>query len=130
MQTILFILILSLSNSVFANGAINTVTKPGRYRIFDFMPAEVAKNKAEEMAREDYKLGNYRHLVFGLRMEDKSYGGYLEQRYSIKDTRVAGCIVTGSIEEATNSYNSTMRQLLTEKYGRDVFKEAEETNEQ
>jgi len=126
MQNILLILILSLSHSVFANEAINAITKPGYYGIFDFMPVEIAKSKAKEMAREDYRKGGYRYLVYGLRRENKNYRGYLEQHYGIKNTRVAGCIVTESVQEATDSYNSTMRQLLIEKYGRDIFKEAEE----
>jgi len=49
-----------LSHSVFADEDINTITKPGRYGVFDFIPVEVAKRKAEEMAREDYKLEDYR----------------------------------------------------------------------
>jgi hypothetical protein len=64
-----------------------------------------------------------------LRREGKSYGGYLEQHYGIEDARVAYCIVTKSVQEAGETYNSTMRQLLTEKYGRDVFKEAAEMRE-
>lgn len=125
-KNILIIFVLSVPGILFASETINTLVKPGRYRIFDFMPIEVAKNKAEALAREDYQLGNYRYLVYGLRREDKSYGGYLEDRYGIEDRRVAYCIVNESVLEAAESYNSTMRQLLTEKYGRDVFKEAEE----
>lgn len=106
MQNILLILVLSLSHSVFANEDINIITKPDRYKVFDFMPVEIAISKAEALAREDYKLGNYRYLVFGLRREDNSYGGYLEKRYGVRDIRVAGCIVTESVEEATNTYNS------------------------
>jgi hypothetical protein len=126
MRNILLILVLSLSNIVFADKPINTLTKPGRYRIFDFMSVEVARNKAESLAIEDYQLGDYRYLVYGLRTENKSYGGYLEEHYGIEDRRVAYCIVTKPVQEAAKTYNSTMRQLLTEKYGWDVFKEAEE----
>ena len=126
MRNILLVLALSLSHIVFADGSINTLTKPGRYKIFDFMPVEVAKNKAEALAREDYQMGDYRYLVYGLRRETKSYGGYLEDRYGIEDRRVAYCVVNESVLQAADSYNKTMRQLLTEKYGRDVFREAEE----
>ena len=126
MRNIPLVLALSLSHIVFADGSINTLTKPGRYEIFDFMPVEVAKNKAEALAREDYQMGDYRYLVYGLRRENKSYGGYLEDRYGIEDRRVAYCIVNESVLQAADSYNKTMRQLLTEKYGRDVFREAEE----
>ena len=128
MKNILLIFVLSLSQSVFANETLIDIMKPGRYEIFNYMSTEDAKSKAEKMAKEDYESGNYRYLVYGLRMEEKSYGGYLEENYAIKDTPVAGCVVTGSVEEATDSYNSTMRQLLAEKYGWDVFKEAEEMN--
>jgi hypothetical protein len=128
-RNMLIILALTLSHVVFASETINTLVKPGRYEIFDFLPVEVARRKAEAMAREDYRQGDYRYLVWGLRRENKSYGGYLEQYYGIEDARVAYCIVTTSEQEAGETYNSTMRQLLTEKYGRDVFKEAEEMSE-
>ena len=126
MLKILLVLLLSLSHGVFANETLIDIMKPGRYQVFNYMSVEDAKNRADKMAKEDYESGNYRYLVYGLRMDEKSFGGYLEERYGIKDTRAAGCIVTGSVEEATDSYNSTMKQLLTEKYGRDIYKEAEE----
>lgn len=129
MISILIILALSLSQTVSASETINTLIKPGRYDGFDLLPVKVAIKKAEVMAREDYGQGHYRHLVWGLRREGKSYGGYLEQRYGIEDTRVASCIVTNSVQKAAETYNSIMRQLLVEKYGRDVFKEAEEMSE-
>ena len=128
MRNILCILALSLSHVVFADETINMLTKPGRYEIFNFMSVEVAKNKAEALAREDYRLGDYRYLIYGLRKEDRSFGGYLEDRYRVEDRRVAYCVVSDSIIQAANTYNNIMRQLLTEKYGRDVFKEAEEMN--
>ena len=130
MRYILFILMLSLMYVSSADDTINTATESDRYGIFDFMSVEIAESKAEEMAREGYRLGDYRYLVYGLRREDKSYGGYLEQHYGIKDTHVTDCIVTDSVKEATNIYNSTIKQLLTDKYGKDVFKETEEMSEQ
>lgn len=130
MRRILFILMLSLPYISYADEVINTITESDRYRIFGFMPVKIAKSKVEDMAREGYRLGDYRYLVYGLRREDKSYGGYLEQHYGIKDTHVTDCIVTDSVKEATNIYNSTIKQLLTDKYGKDVFKETEEMSEQ
>ena len=129
MKRILLILALPLSNTVFANETLIDIMKPGRYEIFNYISAEEAKSKAKNMAEEDFESGDYRYLVYGLRTEEGSFGGYLEKHYGIKDTPAAGCIVTGSVEEATDTYNSTMRQLLTEKYGRDIFKEAEEMKE-
>jgi hypothetical protein len=125
MRNILFVLVLSLSHIVFADGSINIQTKPGRYEVFNFIPVEAAKNRAEVLAKEDYKLKNYRYLIYGLREEDRSYGGYLEDRYGIEDRRVAYCVVSDSIIQAANTYNQTMRELLAGKYGRDIFKEAE-----
>jgi hypothetical protein len=125
----LIILALTLSHVVFASETINTLVKPGRYEIFDLLPVEVARRKAEAMAKEDFRQGHHRYLVWGMRREGKSYGGYLEQHYGIEDARVAYDITTRSVQVARETYNSTMRQLLTEKYGRDVFKEAEEMSE-
>ena len=128
-KNIILIIILSLSSSVYSNEAISTTTKFDYYGSFDFMPVEVAKEKAEKMASEDQKKGDYRYLVYGLRGENNSHERYLEKHYGIKETLVAGCIVTESAEEATNTYNSTMKKFLTEKYRRDIFKETTENNE-
>ena len=67
MRNILLIIALSLSHVVCADETIDTLTKPGRYKIFDFMPVKIARNKATALAREDYKSGDYRYLIFGLR---------------------------------------------------------------
>jgi hypothetical protein len=127
---------LSVFLSVFFVTAIATVhadMKPqendqDRYAIFSDLSKEDASTKAREMAEADFARNVYRILVVGKRPATSPYDDYLKEKYGVVTTSIAGCVVTDGIIGAQEGYNSTMRPLLNRKFGRDIFKEAEETS--
>lgn len=91
--------------------------------LFEEMSEKEARVKAAEMAREDFRHGRYRRLVWGLRYVNR-YEKYLLDRYQIATLPLAGCVVDDIDKRVADSYNHIMSELLFAKYGRDVFLEA------
>jgi len=89
------------------------------------------QNKKEFMkgiadADRDFSNGVYQIEVYGLRAGVVSpREKYLEQNYQIKEVAVAGCCVNSQILSHVEGYNKRMKELLLQKYRKDVFLEAE-----
>ena len=116
-----------------AVGATHSDMKPqdneqDRYAIFSDLSKEDASMKAREMAEADFARNVYRILVVGKRPVTSPYDDYLKDKYGVLTTSIAGCVVSDGIIGAQEGYNSTMRPLLNRKFGRDIFKEAEEAS--
>jgi len=96
------------------------------YNILYPLAEDQAYEKGEALAAEDFENGNYRILVYGLRPTDATASEeYLSQTYDVEFFPIAGCIVSDGIVGGTKGYNTTMKALLREKYGKDIFREAE-----
>ena len=80
-------------------------------------------------AKKDYKAGKMQLEVYGLRKRTSPYETYLA-KHDIKLKPVAGCVINNQIREHANGYNSTMKQLVNQRMGRDIFKEAEKATQQ
>lgn len=114
-------------------GMIHAEAKPALnelegYSIFTDLSREDASKKAEEMATADFARNVYRIFVVGKPPATSAYDEYLKERYGILMTPIAGCIVSDGLEGAQEGYNSTMKPLLNRKFGRDIFKEAEQAS--
>ena len=96
--------------------------------MFDNLSKEDASKKAREMAEADFARNVYRIFVVGKRPATSAYDEYLKERYGVLMTPIAGCLVSDGIEGAQDGYNSTMKPLLNRKFGRDIFKEAEQAS--
>ena len=96
------------------------------YAIFNDLSKEDASKKAREMAENDFARNRYRIFVAGKRPVKSAYDDYLKEHYGVLVTPIAGCIVSDGIIGAEEGYNSTMKLLLSRKFGHDIFKEAEE----
>ncbi len=73
-----------------------------------------------DVAREDYVL-----LVFGLPVPWRGEGArILQQRYGIRMKAVAGCVVSSSLVNYVDAYDSYVVSAANKKFGRDVFKES------
>ena len=96
------------------------------YAIFNDLSKEAAGKKASEMARMDFAKNVYRIFVVGRRPLENAFDDYLKERYGVLVTPIAGCVVSDGIIGAEQGYNSTMKPLLNKKFGRDIFKEAEQ----
>src|SRR6266403_3887472 len=96
------------------------------YAIFNDLSKEDASKKAREMAENDFARNVYRIFVVGKRPVKSAYDDYLKEHYGVLVTPIAGCLVSDGIIGAEQSYNSTMKPLLSRKFGHDIFKEAEE----
>ncbi len=100
--------------------------KLDRYNVFYPLGENKAYKRGEAFAVEDFENGNYRVLVYGLRPSNTTLSEeYLRQNYGIEFYPIAGCIVSDGIIGGAKGYNAKMKSLLKEKYGKDVFKEAE-----
>jgi hypothetical protein len=112
-------LILLISCAAFA---AESGTQLNGYALFYDLKKEDAKEKAEVLAREDFKNGIYRILVYGKRPVPKfdAYGNYLA-KYGIECYPIAGCIVSDGILGAADGYNGVMKPLLVQKLGTDIF---------
>jgi len=96
------------------------------YAIFNDLSKEDASTKARKMAETDFARNVYRIFVVGKRPAKNAYDDYLKDKYGVLTTPIAGCVVSDGIIGGTDGYNSTMKPLLNRKFGRDIFKEAEE----
>src|ERR1044071_335166 len=96
------------------------------YAIFNDLSKADASKKAREMAENDFANNVYRIFVVGKRPEKSAYDDYLKEHYGVLVTPIAGCLVSEGIIGAEQGYNSTMKPSLNRKFGRDIFKEAEE----
>ncbi len=94
--------------------------------LFGELSKEEASKKAREMAEHDFAKNVYRIFVVGRRPLENAYDDYLKEHYGVRVTPIAGCVVSDGIIGAEQNYNSTMKPLLNRKFGRDIFKEAEE----
>lgn len=101
-------------------------TELNGYLVFSDLSKEDASKKAHEMATADFARQVYRIFVIGKRPATSAYDELLKERYGVLMTPIAGCIVSDGIQGAQEGYNSTMRPLLNRKFGRDIFKEAEQ----
>jgi hypothetical protein len=96
--------------------------------IFNDLSKEDASKKAREMAEADFARNVYRIFVAGKRPAKSAYNDYLKKKYGVLETPIAGCIVSDGILGAIDGYNSTMKPLLNQKFGHDIFSEAEEAS--
>ena len=95
------------------------------YNVFYSLTEDEAYEKGKELATSDFKNGNYRVLVYGLRPLEASSEKYLNEKYNVKTYPIAGCIVSEGIIGGADGYNVTMKAFLLKKFGKDVFSEAE-----
>jgi hypothetical protein len=96
------------------------------YAFFNDLSKEDALKKARKMANADFARNVYRILVVGKRPATSAYDDYLKERYGVLMTPMAGCVVSRGVISGQEGYNSTMKPLLNRKFGRDIFKEAEQ----
>ncbi|HEX3877087.1 MAG TPA: hypothetical protein VHW24_08885 [Bryobacteraceae bacterium] len=76
-------------------------------------------------AEYDLALGHYKILTFGLGgPRQPLYAQILKERYGIEMQAVAGCVVTQSIVSYVSAYNAVSHAAANQKFGRDVFEEA------
>jgi hypothetical protein len=94
------------------------------YATFQQLSRNDAAVKAREMATRDFSEGRFRILVYGLRRQESPHDKYLREHYGVMTTPIAGCIVSDGIIGAADGYNSTIKPLLNEKFGKDIFLEA------
>lgn len=111
--------------SIEANDTSHQVDIDG-YKEFYSLKRKEAFTAGQNFAMEDFKKGNYRILVYGLRPDiELPSERYLRERYGIDTYPIAGCIVSEGILGGADGYNTKMKALLRQKFGMDVFKEAE-----
>ena len=95
------------------------------YNILYSLTEDEGYAKGKDIATEDFRNGNYRVLVYGLRGFDMPSEKYLRETYNVETYPIAGCIVSDGIVGGAKGYNTIMKALLREKHGKDIFKEAE-----
>lgn len=93
-------------------------------KIFDPLSGPDASRLGRRLAEKDFMEGYYRILYYGLAANPSKPEARLYKRYGIRGYSVAGCLVTDGLVEGADSYNETMRNLLNQKYGKDIFKES------
>lgn len=126
--TLLFGLFLVTAGGIIQAEAEPPVSELNGYAVFHGLSKEDAAKKAEEMATADFERQVYRIFVAGKPPATSAYDKYLMERYGVVTTAIAGCIVSDGILGAQEGYNSTMKPLLNRKFGRDIFKEAEQAS--
>jgi hypothetical protein len=98
------------------------------YAVFGDLTTKEASTKARKMAETDFAQNVYRIFVAGKPVGPNAHDDYLLKKYGVQVTSIAGCLISDGIAGAKDGYNSTMKPLLNRKFGRDIFKEAEEAN--
>ena len=126
--TLLFGLFLATAGGIIHAETNSAVSERDDYTMFTDLSKADASKKAREMATADFARNVYRIYVVGKRPATSAYDEYLKERYGVLMTPIAGCIISDGIEGAQEGYNSTMKPLLNRKFGRDIFKEAEQAS--
>ena len=98
------------------------------YAVFGDLAKKDASKKAREMAKTDFAQNVYRIFVAGKPIGPNAHDDFLLNKYGVQVTSIAGCVISEGIAGAKDGYNSVMKPLLNQKFGRDIFKEAEEAN--
>jgi hypothetical protein len=98
------------------------------YAVFGDLAKKDASKKAREMAKTDFAQNVYRIFVAGRPIGPNAHDDYLLNKYGVHVTSIAGCVISDGIAGAKDGYNSVMKPLLNQKFGRDIFKEAEEAS--
>ena len=96
------------------------------YKEFRNLSRQDALTKGKKLASGDFEQGIYRMLVYGLRRMDSPEEKWLQAKYSVYTIPIAGCMVSDGILGAAEGYNTTMKDLLAKKFGKDVFEEAKQ----
>ena len=86
---------------------------------------KTAMEEGKKQAEIDFAKDVHRKEVYGLRRSKSDAQLFLERHYGITYNATAGCIVDSEITGHAKGYNERMRELLTEKHGKDVFEEAD-----
>jgi hypothetical protein len=123
---VLLIVILTGVGASMSGGAKPPGDSVDGYAVFGDLSKEDASKNAREMAETDFAQNVYRILVAGKPPATSAYDDYLLNKYGVRVTPIAGCLISDGIEGAIDGYNSIMKPLLNRKFGRDIFKEAEE----
>lgn len=76
-------------------------------------------------AERDFAKGTMQIETYGLGGPMNPYEEHLLKN-GIKINSVAGCMVDKEILKHAEGYNLTMKRLINQRLGRDIFKEAEE----
>lgn len=129
MKTTLQIVLLLVAFPCLAEEPANPNSALNQFAPITELSRAAAKEKASEMARNDFAQGRYRILVFGMRREGSPSDKFLQKQYGVTTDPIAGCLVSDGILGTAEGYNSTMKPLLNEKFGKDIFKEAEKATQ-
>jgi hypothetical protein len=85
-----------------------------------------AHNQGKDEAARDLQEGKLIVRVFGGPMPDKKFekneNAYIFRKYGIRIQRVAGCIVTREVSEATSGYNEIMDNAIEKRLGTGVIR--------
>jgi hypothetical protein len=85
-----------------------------------------AYNQGKDEGARDLQEGKLIVRVFGGPMPDKKFekneNAYIFRKYGIRIQRVAGCIVTGEVSEATRGYNEIMDNAIEKRLGTGVIR--------
>lgn len=75
-------------------------------------------------AHYDIARGHYYLLAYGLPTASRpEYARLLRERYGVEFRAVAGCVVTPTLVDYVDGYDSVSMTAVNRKFGRDVFKE-------
>lgn len=81
-------------------------------------------------ARIDLRRGRYEVLGYGLPTPSRpQYASCLHKRYNVGFRAVAGCIVSQPLVSYVDGYDSVVAEVVTRRFGHDVFKECSEEAE-
>ncbi|MES2307737.1 MAG: hypothetical protein V4507_02655 [Verrucomicrobiota bacterium] len=125
----------SLENGIFSGG----MTMPDKSFInrtvlrsingfdeYENLSKNVAYEKAQKKAQDDFENDRYLFLYAGLHTPDEPFENYLFEQYGV----LTGTIVLGRVTEGiigtVEGYNTQMKVLLIQKMGKDIFQEATE----
>jgi hypothetical protein len=101
------------------------VNGPKVWDLFFKLDKEEGTKQGRALAEADIKQGIYRILVYGKPMMKTKAADYLEKQYKVHHVAIAGCCVSDGIVAGADGYNQAMKAFLSEKFKKDIFKEAE-----
>lgn len=123
---VILVLVLTGVGAAIASEAAPRDNAVDGYALFGDLAKKDASKKACAMAETDFARNVYRIFVAGKPAGRIASEEYLTNKYGVRVTPIAGCLISDGIEGAMEGYNTTMRPLLNRKFGHDIFKEAEE----
>lgn len=115
-----------MKTRIYKSGKVLAIGVVLAYLIALFLGVDpIASQRGRLAARLDLAFGHYEIRGYGLPVPySNEYARLLQERYGIHYRQAALCIVSESLRDYVDAYDSIMAAAAERKFGKDIFRES------